>query len=118
MKDEICDDLDDFVSEVDHNEAVDMPGHVDQVVEIVVNQERDRAEKVDAAASEFGEESQQFRDVMDELEVSDASPFWKRLLEPDKAYGINMNQQIAPVLEKALNTGMSSAAGATGQDIF
>lgn len=57
MKDEICDDLDDFVSEVDHNEAVTMPKHMDQVVDIVVNQERDKAEKIERAQSEFGEDS-------------------------------------------------------------
>lgn len=37
LKDEICDDLDDFISEVDHNENVEMPDHMDQVVDIVVN---------------------------------------------------------------------------------
>lgn len=112
MKDEICDDLDDFVSEVDHNEAVEMPGqgHMDQVVDIVVNQEREKAEKIDAAASEFGEESVQFREAMEEIDASEANPFWKRLLEPENAYGIDLNHQIAPVLEKALNTGFSAAA--------
>ena len=49
--------MDDFVSEVDHNEAVSMPNHMDQVVDIVVNQERDKAEKIEAAQSEFGEDS-------------------------------------------------------------
>ena len=67
MKDEICDDLDDFVSEVDHNEAVEMPQQFDQVVDIVVNSEREKAEKIEATASEFGEESEKFKDAMEEL---------------------------------------------------
>ena len=81
------------------------------MVEIVVNNERDRAEKIEATASEYGEDSQQFRDAMDELEANEANPFWKRLLEPERAYGIDTSQPIAPVLEKALNTGFSSTAG-------
>ena len=105
MKDEICDDLDDFVSEVDHNEAVQMPGHVDQVVDIVVNQERERADKIEAAASEFGEESQQFREAMEEIDADEANPFWKRLLEPEKAYGVDLTKAVAPSIERALNSG-------------
>lgn len=80
MKDEICDDLDDFVSEIDHNDAVEIPQHLDQVVEIVVSNERDKAEKIDAAASEYGEDSERFKDAMEELEANEANPFWKRLL--------------------------------------
>ena len=74
MKDEICDDLDDFVSEVDHNENVEIPQHMDQVVDIVVNNEREKADKIDAAASEFGEESMQFREAMEEIEPADEKP--------------------------------------------
>ena len=88
-----------------------MPQHVDQVVDIVVGQERERAEKIEATASEYGEDSTQFKEAMEELDASDANPFWKRLLEPDKAYGVDLNQPIAPILEKALNTGFSVAAG-------
>ena len=84
-----------------------MPGHVDQVVDIVVNQERERADKIDAAASEFGEESQQFRDAMEEIDADDANPFWKRLLEPEKAYGIDLTKAVAPSIERALNTRQS-----------
>jgi hypothetical protein len=47
---------------------------------------------------------------MEELNADEANPFWKRLLEPDKAYGIDFKQEIAPILERALNTGMSMAA--------
>ena len=93
------DDLDDFVSEVDHNEAVDMPAHIDQVVDIVVNQERERVERVEATVSEYGEDSQQLKDAMDELAVDEANPFWKRLLEPETAYGVDVTKPIAPVLE-------------------
>lgn len=50
---------------------------------------------------------------MEELEVSDANPFWQRLLEPEKAYGLDLSKPIAPVLEKALNTGFSQRAGQT-----
>ena len=78
---------------------------MDQVVDIVVNQERDKAEKIEAAQSEFGEDSVQFREAMEEIDASEANPFWKRLLEPETAYGINLNQPIAPILEKALGTG-------------
>ena len=42
---------------------------------------------------------------MEEIDASEANPFWKRLLEPETAYGINLNQPIAPILEKALGTG-------------
>ena len=42
---------------MDHNEAVEMPNHIDQVVDIVVSNERDKNEKIDAAASEYGEDS-------------------------------------------------------------
>ena len=55
---------------------------------------------------------------MDELAADEANPFWKRLLEPDKAYGIDLTKPIAPILEKALNTGMSSHAGMTAQSNF
>jgi len=34
-----------------------MPEHFDQVVEIVVNDARDVAEKIEATASEYGEDS-------------------------------------------------------------
>ena len=118
LKDEICDDLDDFVSEVDHNEAIEMPQHFDQVVDIVVNNERDRAEKIEATASEYGEDSQQFRDAMEELEVNDANPFWQRLLAPEKAYGVDVSQPIAPVLEQALNTGLSKKMGQSTTSAF
>lgn len=43
------------MSEVDHNEAVEIPQHFDQVVDIVVNSEREKAEKLEATASEYGE---------------------------------------------------------------
>ena len=52
---------------------------------------------------------------MEELEADDANPFWKRLLEPEKAYGVDLTQPIAPMLEKALNTGFSSQAGYTNE---
>lgn len=103
---------------MDHNEAVEMPNHIDQVVDIVVSNERDKNEKIDAAASEYGEDSERFKDAMDELAADEANPFWKRLLEPDKAYGIDLTKPIAPILEKALNTGMSSHAGMTAQSNF
>ena len=48
---------------------------------------------------------------MDEIDAAEANPFWKRLLEPETAYGIDFNQPIAPILEKALGTGFSKAAG-------
>jgi len=51
---------------------------------------------------------------MDELEVSEANPFWARLLAPEQAYGIDLTKPIAPVLEKALATGMSAQAAKTG----
>ena len=41
-----------------------------------MNNEREKAEKIEATVSEYGEDSQQFKDAMDELEVSDANPFW------------------------------------------
>jgi len=47
---------------------------------------------------------------MAELDADEANPFWKRLLEPEKAYGIDFKQEIAPILERALNTGMSMSA--------
>ena len=50
---------------------------------------------------------------MEEIDAGEANPFWKRLLEPDKAYGVDLNQPIAPVLEKALGTGFSVGAGRT-----
>ena len=52
---------------------------------------------------------------MDELQADEANPFWKRLLEPETAYGVNMNQPIAPMLEKALNTGFNSQSGYTNE---
>ena len=84
----------------------------------MVNQERERAEKIDAAESEFGGESEQFREAMEEIDAGEANPFWKRLLEPDKAYGVDLTQPIAPVLEKALGTGFSAAAGHTASNII
>ena len=38
------DDLDDFMSEVEHNENVQMPKQFDDVVDIVVDDEREKAE--------------------------------------------------------------------------
>ena len=52
---------------------------------------------------------------MEEMEADEANPFWKRLLAPEKAYGVDVTQSLAPVLEKALNTGFSQQAGLTGQ---
>jgi len=37
---------------------------------------------------------------MEELAADEANPFWKRLLEPEKAYGANV--ELAPIMEKAL----------------
>ena len=51
---------------------------------------------------------------MDEIDAVEANPFWKRLLAPDTSYGLDLNQPIAPVLEKALGTGnFNAAAGLT-----
>ena len=83
-----------------------------------MNNEREKAEKIEATVSEYGEDSQQFKDAMDELEVSDANPFWQRLLAPETAYGVDLTKEMAPVLEKALATGMSSQAATTGMHNF
>lgn len=45
---------------------------------------------------------------MAELCEDEENPFWKRLLQPEKAYGVDLTQEIAPVISQALNTGMSS----------
>lgn len=51
---------------------------------------------------------------MDEIDAVEANPFWKRLLAPDTSYGLDLNQPIAPVLEKALGTGnFNQALGQT-----
>ena len=93
------DDLDEFMSEIDNSDAVAIPQQFDEVVDIVVDSERERAEQVEEAKEKFGEDSKLFEEAMAELSVDDANPFWKRLLEPEKAYGIDMNVQLAPVIE-------------------
>ena len=39
-------------------------------------------------------------------------------MAPEKAYGVDLTKDIAPVLEKALATGMSSQAATTGMHNF
>ena len=46
---------------------------------------------------------------MAELCGDDANPFWKRLLAPGQNYGVDV-KPIAPVIEQALDTGMTTAA--------
>ena len=46
-KDEILGDLDDFIDEVETNKNIELPKQIDEVVEIVVNEERQRAETIE-----------------------------------------------------------------------
>ena len=109
------DDLDDFMSEVEHNDNVQMPKQFDDVVDIVVDDEREKGEQIQDVKDAFGEDSKQFEEAMADLAADDANPFWKRLLQPDKAYGIDLNKEIAPVIQEALDTGMVKTAGKLGQ---
>lgn len=43
MKDEIMDDLDDFMSQVDNNEHIQKPEQFDDVVDLVVQENREQA---------------------------------------------------------------------------
>ena len=108
------DDLDDFMSEVEQNDNIQMPKQFDEVVDIVVDDEREKADQIMDAKDAFGEDSKQFEDAMAELCNDEANPFWKRLLAPDKAYGIDLKQEIAPVIMEALETGMVKTAGQLG----
>ena len=38
--------------------------------------ERERAEQIEATASEYGEDSMQFKEAMEELDANEANPFW------------------------------------------
>ena len=105
------DDLDDFMSEVEQNDNVQMPKQFDDVVDIVVDDEREKGEQIQDVKDAFGEDSKQFEEAMADLAADDENPFWKRLLQPDKAYGIDLNKEIAPVIQEALDTGMVRTAG-------
>ena len=80
-KDEILGDLDEFMEEVEADENVHIPAQFEEVVDIVMNEERDKAERIE----ELGENStdqNELAKAMEELAADDANPFWKRFLQP------------------------------------
>lgn len=109
-------DLDDLMSEYEADTNVEMPHHFEEVVDIAVENERDKADKIQDAMEEFGQDSKQFEEAMEDLAADEANPFWKRLLEPEKAYGANI--ELAPIMEKALQSGMAASIRTQGFENF
>ena len=97
MKDDIMDDLDDFMSEVNAPDSiVSLPAQFDDVVDIVVNQQREASDNF-VAICEGGSNEEILR-AMQQMQQSDGNEFWTKFLQPQIEY-----EPIAPKVEAALN---------------
>ena len=79
MKDDIMDDLDDFMSEVNAPDSiVSLPAQFDDVVDIVVNQQREASDNF-VAICEGGSNEEILR-AMQQMQQSDGNEFWTKFL--------------------------------------
>lgn len=76
---------------------------MDEVVEIVVNEERSKAEQL-AQAYARGDTASIEESKKD---MEDLNPFWTKFLQPEKYYGGDRNQELAPLIIKVLNNDQS-----------
>jgi len=85
FKNEIMDDLDDFMSEVDSGQVVKLPDQFDEVVEIVAQEQRNQAERI-FDISESGATPEEIALAMEEvMKANEGNQFWQKFLEPQAA---------------------------------
>jgi len=74
------DDLDDFMSEIETKKIVQLPDQFEDVVDIVVNEQREKADAVGHAMDKGDNEQLQL--ALQELkeEGEESNPFWTRFL--------------------------------------
>ena len=100
FKDEILNDLDDFMSEVESSQLVTIPQQqLADVVDIVADEERSKADNLVNAYMKG--DQQQISETQQEMD-HELNPFWAKFLQPEKHYAVSATE-IAPTIEKALN---------------
>ena len=89
FKDEIMDDLDDFMEEVETNSLVTIPEQFDEVVDIIANEQRERGEQIveyqelHGPVKDFDEISQTSGATGAEILDDEGKPFWMKFFKAD-----------------------------------
>ena len=85
------------MEEVESNTNVQIPEQFEEVVDIVMNEERDKAEQLEELGQNSTDQNELAK-AMEELAAGDANPFWKKFLQPQQNYGID-EKPLAPIIE-------------------
>lgn len=97
FKDEIKDDLDEFLDEVDSKSIITNQDQFDDVVDIIANEQRERGEQI-VDYQEKGMADEQLSEAASEVLDENGKPFWMKFFKAD--YLEDSDPVTAPAIEQ------------------